>query len=83
MEEFDLKINDYVLVKAYPLGDSFDLVGKVITIRKKIITDVDIVILAKYPTELYNECFPLKQKNTYKKRIQVLGKSKLLLELYK
>lgn len=82
MEEFNLNINDYIIIKQYPMGNTCDLIGKVITIRKKIITDIDIVITAKYPTPFYGESFPIKWQNAHWNRIQILGKSLILTALY-
>ena len=82
MEELKIEIGDFVIIKSFPLGDKCDVVGKVITIRKKIITDIDIVIRAKYPRIFYNDSFPIKWSNDFWNRIVVLGKDPIITAIY-
>ena len=82
MEELQAKIGDYIIVRSFPMGNNIDLVGKILVIRKQVITDIDIVITAKYPFDFYGENFPLKWRNPHWNRIKVLGNSLILTALY-
>lgn len=76
MEEF--KVNDYILIKGKDFTNS--CIGKIITVRQNVIHDIDLLILIKYPKNLYNILTTIR-RHEYSK-LKLIKTSNLLISLY-